>query len=133
MPGSAPGCTIFVKLWQFDPADRTHVRIDTGKMPYLPAPNRNNVIIMPLFADGREEVRLERWGAGAEIALSLPGGGEFLVLAGSFEEGGETLVPQSWLRLPAGTTLSAEAGAEGCELWVKTGHLRFPPTLPIGN
>lgn len=133
MPGSAPGCTIFVKLWQFDPADRTHVRIDTGKMPYLPAPNRNNVAIKPLFADGREDVRLERWGAGAEISLSLPGGGEFLVLAGSFEEGGETLVPQSWLRLPAGATLSAEAGAEGCELWVKTGHLGVLPTLPIGT
>src|SRR5258708_7872527 len=26
-PRSAPGCTIFVKLWQFDPADRTAVRI----------------------------------------------------------------------------------------------------------
>ena len=23
VPGSAEGCTIFVKLWQFDPADRT--------------------------------------------------------------------------------------------------------------
>ena len=30
-PGSEPGCVIFVKLWQFDPADRTEVRIDTGK------------------------------------------------------------------------------------------------------
>ena len=23
-----PGCTIFVKLWQFDPEDRTQLRID---------------------------------------------------------------------------------------------------------
>ncbi len=35
-PGSAQGCTIFVKLWQFDPADRTHVRIDTGRMSFVP-------------------------------------------------------------------------------------------------
>ena len=28
-PGSEPGCTIFVKLWQFDPDDRTQLRIDT--------------------------------------------------------------------------------------------------------
>lgn len=28
-PGSMPGCTLFVKLWQFDPADRTHVMINT--------------------------------------------------------------------------------------------------------
>ena len=31
-PGSEPGCTILVKLWQFDPEDRTHVRIDMGKI-----------------------------------------------------------------------------------------------------
>jgi anti-sigma factor ChrR (cupin superfamily) len=28
-PGSASGCVIFVKLWQFDPDDRTQVRLDT--------------------------------------------------------------------------------------------------------
>lgn len=26
-PGSAEGCVIFVKLWQFDPADRTQIRL----------------------------------------------------------------------------------------------------------
>src|SRR5271166_3471905 len=31
-PGSAPGCTIFVRLWQFDPNDRTQVRVDTANM-----------------------------------------------------------------------------------------------------
>ena len=30
---------------------------------------------------------------------------------------------QSWLRLPAGSTLRAKAGPEGCKVWVKTGHL----------
>ncbi|MEM8776605.1 MAG: cupin domain-containing protein, partial [Pseudomonadota bacterium] len=30
-PGSDEGCTIFVKLWQFDMADRTHIRADTNK------------------------------------------------------------------------------------------------------
>jgi anti-sigma factor ChrR (cupin superfamily) len=30
-PGSEPGCTIFVKLWQFDPDDRAPVRIDTPR------------------------------------------------------------------------------------------------------
>src|SRR5262244_2834830 len=37
-PGSEPGCTIFVKLWQFDPDDRTPVRIETsGKPASIPA------------------------------------------------------------------------------------------------
>ena len=31
-PGAAQGCTIFVKLWQFDPADRTPEVIDTNKI-----------------------------------------------------------------------------------------------------
>src|SRR5215468_10564910 len=36
-PGSEPGCTILVKLWQFDPADRTPVRIDTSGLSFAPA------------------------------------------------------------------------------------------------
>src|SRR5690242_4325689 len=52
-PGSATGCTIFVKLWQFDPADRTQIRLDTTKMAYTPAPGRDGVAVMPLFEDAR--------------------------------------------------------------------------------
>ena len=59
-PASAAGCTLFVKLWQFDLADRTHVCIDTGKMPFLPAPGRGGVEILPLFRDAREDVRIKR-------------------------------------------------------------------------
>jgi ChrR Cupin-like domain len=126
-PRSAPGCTIFVKLWQFDPADRTQVRVDTTGLPFAPAPDRPGVAVMPLFADARETVRLEQWQAGAEISLPVPGGIGLLVLDGAFSESGETFEPQSWLRLPAGATLRARAGANACRLWVKTGHLARPP------
>src|SRR5687768_15802796 len=102
-PGSAPGCTIFVKLWQFDADDRTEVRIDTSKRGFAAAASRPGVDIMPLFEDPREEVRLESWAPNAVIALDLPGGLEALVLDGSFEEGGEKFTAQSWLRLPAGS------------------------------
>jgi anti-sigma factor ChrR (cupin superfamily) len=122
-PGSEPGCVIFVKLWQFDPADRTEVRIDTGKRAFVPVPGRAGVEIMPLFRDDREEVRLEHWKPGARIDLPLPGGAEILVLDGGFAEGEEAFAAQSWLRLPAGATLHAEAGAQGCRVWMKTGHL----------
>lgn len=124
-PGSEPGCTILVKLWQFDLDDRTHVRIDTNKMEMLPAPDRPGVRIMPLFRDAREAVRLERWDAGTEIALQPEGGIELYVLDGSFEESGETFDRQSWLRLPVGAPLQAKAGPDGCRCWVKEGHLRF--------
>jgi hypothetical protein len=122
-PGSEPGCVIFVKLWQFDPADRTGVRIESGKGAFQPASGRPGVEIMPLFKDAHEEVRLERWAPEARIELALPQGAEFLVLSGGFEERSERFAEQSWLRLPANATLRAKAGTDGCRVWVKSGHL----------
>lgn len=122
-PASAPGCTIFVKLWQFDPADRTQIRLDTAPMTFEPVEGRPGIELMPLFHDTCEDVRLEQWAAGAAIALAPQDGIELLVLAGGFTEGGEAFTAQSWLRLPAGTALQAHAGPAGCRLWVKEGHL----------
>ena len=123
-PGSKPGCILFVKLWQFDLADRTPVRIDTATVVYVPASGRPGVELTPLFRDDREDVRLERWAPGADIALPIPDGAELLVLDGSFDEAGEHFEPQSWLRLPCGSALRATAGPQGSTVWVKTGHLR---------
>jgi len=122
-PGSAPGCTIFVKLWQFDPRDRTQVRRDSAAGVFLPLAGRPGVSAQALFEDADERVRLERWAPGAVVSLPVPGGIEVLVLDGGFTEGGESFVVQSWLRLPAGATLRAVAGPEGCRLWLKEGHL----------
>jgi hypothetical protein len=122
-PGSGPGCVIFVKLRQFKPSDRTEVRIETSEGPYISVADRPGVEWLPLFRDEREDVRLERWSPGARIEHQVDGGIELLVLAGSFREGGEEFVPQSWLRLPAGARLLAHSGAAGCRVWVKAGHL----------
>lgn len=121
-PGSEQGCVIFVKLWQFDPADRIQTRLQTSAMAFA-AIDRPGVAVMPLHQAVGEDVRLERWDAGTQVSLALPGGGEFLVLAGSFTEGGDTLETHAWLRSPAGSVFRAQAGAQGCKLWVKTGHL----------
>ncbi len=129
-PGSAPGCTIFVKLWQFDLADRTHVRIDSNKMAFVPDAARSGVEVMPLFKDQREEVWLERWQAGSEVELDARNGIEVLVLEGSFEEAAETFEPQSWLRLPKDSRTTAKAGAEGARVWIKRNHLAEAPTAP---
>ena len=68
-------------------------------------------------------MRLEHWAPGAAITRRLPGGAEVLALDGDFHEAGERFEAQSWLRLPAGSTLRAKAGPEGCKVWVKTRHL----------
>src|ERR1700760_3435219 len=107
-PGSDPGCILFVKLWQFDPADRKQVEIDTAAIPYEAAADRSGVAVLPLYRDADEEVRLERWMPDTAVSLNLPGGAELLVLQGGFEEGGESFEPLSWLRLPAGSALAAK-------------------------
>jgi len=131
-PGSRPGCILFVKLWQFAPDDRQPVRIDTNTLPYAHA-ERAGAEIKPLFRDADEDVRLERWRPGATIELPIARGAELLVLSGGFREGGDSFEPQSWLRLPPGYSLRATAGAGGCTLWVKTGHLARIRTLAPGR
>ena len=129
-PGSGPGCVILVKLWQFRPEDRQHVRLDTRTMSALPDPDRAGVERIELYTDEHEQVGVERWSAGTQIELELPGGAELFVLEGEARVGGEELSPWSWLRLPAGSRLDASAGPEGARLWIKRGHLRGPVSAP---
>lgn len=127
-PGSEVGCTIFVKLWQFDADDRTQVKIDMNKMASVPRAGHAGVEVMPLFQDSRETVEMQTWAPGANVTMALPGGGEFLVLEGNLETVGAVMRHHSWLRLPAGGTFEAVAGDDGAKVWIKTGHL--PATLP---
>lgn len=129
-PGSAHGCVIFVKLWQFDTADRTPIRIDTHKMPFVPIPEQRGAEIAPLFFDGRENVRLLRYAPNTNFALTASGGIELLVLEGGFDEAKSNFSPQSWLRLPPGAALNATTGEHGVKLWVKSGHLAHAQIAP---
>lgn len=130
-PGSAPGTTIFVKLWQFDPADRTEVRVHADQLARVSDAGRPGVQLTPLFKDANEDVRLELWPANVRVELDLPGGGEFLLLEGGFKEGGETFAPQSWLRLPRGSRLVADVGTQGAKVWAKLGHLAHLASLKL--
>ncbi len=124
-PGSNPGCVIFVKLWQFDLADRTHVRADINKIGQIKDATRSGVCVSTLFEDDRECVRLENWDANNEVSIDSAGGVEVFVLDGSFTESGDTLVKHSWLRVPSGGKFTATTGPTGASIWIKTGHLRF--------
>lgn len=124
-PGSAQGCIIFVKLWQFAAEDRTHVVVDMNQMGKTGDPLRRGVAVTPLFEDERETVQLEHWEPGARVQLGYPDGAELLVLAGDFRDAGDHLQPMSWMRLPCGGRLDACAGEKGARVWVKHGHLRY--------
>jgi anti-sigma factor ChrR (cupin superfamily) len=129
-PGSEPGCTIFVKLWQFDPDDRIQLHTDTRYLSFVLVPELPGVEIVPIFETASEHVCLERWAPGAVIDVAVSGGLELFVLDGSFNEAGEEFTQHSWLRLPAGSRLRASAGRGGCKMWVKSGHLKSSPRLP---
>ena len=129
-PGSAPGCTILVKLWQFEPSDPTFARIDTNKMAFVAPAGRKGVEVMPLFNDGREDVSLERWASGATLSLDAPGGMEVFVLEGGFAEGGEDFAVHSWLRLPKGGSADVSVGSKGAKVWIKRDHLAQDPKPP---
>lgn len=124
-PRSTSGCVIFVKLWQFDPADRMQIRLDTRELSFEGMPDRPGVDAMTLYQDKNEDVRIERWQPNANVGFAVADGAECLVLDGEFVESGEQFETQSWLRLPPGATLNAKAGSGGCKVWVKTGHLRY--------
>jgi hypothetical protein len=133
-PGSAEGCTILVKLWQFDPDDHSPVRLDTRSLALAPISGRPEVSAAELFRDTRETVRLEQWAPGAVVRDAPEGGLELFCLDGGFVEQGETFARWSWLRLPEGAPLKAEAGARGCRVWAKEGHLLFAePAMPAAG
>ncbi len=124
-PGSEPGCVIFVKLWQFDMTDRAHVRVRVDRIGAVEDGKRPGICVTPLYLDDREEVRIEQWAAGAEVILDDANGIEVLVLDGSFEESGDQLRKQSWLRVPIGGSVKAKTGPQGARVWIKSGHLPF--------
>ena len=122
-PGSAEGCVLFVKLWQFDPEDRQEVRVDTNALESVSDDTRPGAAVAPLFQDERETVRFETWAPGTSARIEAPGGAEILVVEGAGLLEGEQLEPWSWVRHPSGQAIELAAAEPGLKLWVKTGHL----------
>lgn len=121
-PCTDAGCTIFVKLQQFDRADRDRVVIDTLTAAWSPGAIPG-VAVLALHAFGDERVALERWAPGTQVgAHRHPGGEEILVLEGSFEDEHGRYPAGTWMRSPHGS-MHAPFSDEGCLAYVKVGHL----------
>ena len=126
-PGSEPGCTIFVKLWQFDLNDRTQFRKNMADELAAPV---NGVATALLHKDDREEVTYAHIDANTAFTNADAGGIELLIIGGSLKVSGEILPKGGWLCLPEGQALNAAAGSDGAKVWMKTGHLQHakPPS-----
>jgi len=108
-PFAEPGCVIFVKLRQFDLADREAMvlRLDDA------VPDAG-LRVRPVHRFGQEAVDWIVAAAGA--VCELPARAcvqEILVIDGEFEWEGRTLAPWSWLRVPAGVNLRLRAASAG--------------------
>lgn len=127
-PRSSMGCTIFVKLWQFDMDDRNQFHKTMADECANPI---NGIATAQLHRDAKETVFYSELDAGAILKNTDIGGIEVLVIAGSVVENGETLSKGAWLRLPSGQNLVAVAGDSGAKVWIKTGHLSHakPPLV----
>jgi anti-sigma factor ChrR (cupin superfamily) len=122
-PGSEAGCVILVKLWQFQPEDRTPVRLNIRELAAVTKPDDTGVSVVPLFKDKHEQVSVIQMKPNTNLELSPEGGAELFVLQGSVKEQQDSLIKHSWLRAPIGYSLCLNTDELGAEIWLKTGHL----------
>lgn len=121
-PRSAGGCTLFVKLRQFQPGDTDPVRIDTKAQAWRPG-LVPGLQVMPLHSFGTQHTALVDWAPGTVFQPHTHWGGEeILVLSGVFEDEHGEYPAGSWLRSPHGSRHAPRA-PQGARILVKTGHL----------
>ena len=120
-PFSKEGCTIFVKLHQFDERDQAIVRIQTRETEWLPG--QGDLQVMPLHSFETEHVALVKWPEGEIFKPHRHfGGEEILVLEGTFCDEHGKYPAGSWLRSPH-MSQHHPFVEEPTIIWVKTGHL----------
>lgn len=136
-PFSKLGCTILVKLWQFQAGDQQSVQFNaTESSAWQQADGiwtglATQVLLLHTHAEimtalcrlpADYTTRPQHYAAGLEI----------LVLAGELRDASGCYPVGTWLRLPAGSEQSWQTGTQAVQLYVKIGHLtaQFLP-LPI--
>ncbi|PSW11366.1 cupin [Photobacterium sanctipauli] len=121
-PFSKEGCTIFVKLNQFDANDLEQIRINTLETPWQQG--IGGLMVMPLHHFGGENTALVKWPAGERFQPHQHlGGEEILVLSGEFRDEFGEYPKGTWLRSPDKSEHFPYVEQETVIL-VKTGHLR---------
>jgi anti-sigma factor ChrR (cupin superfamily) len=121
-PHSAKGCTIFVKLHQFDPRDAEQKVVMPAQRDFRPG-LVDGLSVLPLHEFEGEHAALVRWLPGTRFRRHTHWGGEeILVLDGVFEDEHGAYPKGSWLRNPHGSEHTPFSD-EGCLIFVKTGHL----------
>ncbi|MCM5507788.1 cupin domain-containing protein [Vibrio sp. SCSIO 43169] len=120
-PFSDQGCTILVKLNQFDERDSASIRVNTRTQAWLPG--IGGLEVMPLHEFEHEHVALVKWPEGERFQPHRHfGGEEIFVLSGEFADEHGRYPKGSWLRSPHMSEHFPFVEQETIIL-VKTGHL----------
>ena len=121
-PFTREGCTIFVKLWQFQDGDDESVAIDTRAATFVPG-TVDGLSVLPLHQFETESTSLVRWQPGTYFNRHTHfGGEEIYVLEGTFEDEFGSYPAGTWLRSPH-RSMHTPFSDEGCLIYVKVGHL----------
>jgi len=125
-PFSKSGCTLFVKLRQFHPADGDSKRVDTTTASWYPG-LVSGLSVMPLHEFQGVGTALVRWAPNTIFNPHVhPGGEEILVLEGVFHDEHGSYGAGSWIRSPRYSKHAPFTKSEGALIYVKTGHLNYP-------
>jgi len=117
------GCTIFVKLHQFDQDDQQPVVIDTTQAEWSPG-LVPGLEVMSLHDYAGESVALVRWAPATQFSHHTHfGGEEILVLDGVFYDEHGEYPSGTWLRSPHQSQHTPFTKDEGALIYVKVGHL----------
>lgn len=120
-PFSKQGCTILVKLNQFDELDEWSVRINTNTQAWHQG--IGGLQVMPLHNFKYENVALVKWPAGERFQPhSHFGGEEIFVLSGTFQDEHGLYPKGTWIRSPH-LSQHFPFVEEETIILVKTGHL----------
>ncbi|AIS57855.1 cupin domain-containing protein [Vibrio coralliilyticus] len=120
-PFSDQGCTILVKLNQFDERDSASIRVNTHTQAWLPG--IGGLEVMALHEFEHEHVALVKWPEGERFQPHRHfGGEEIFVLSGEFADEHGRYPKGSWLRSPHMSEHFPFVEQETIIL-VKTGHL----------
>lgn len=121
-PHTRQGCTILVKLHQFNASDSAQFHVDTNAAEFRPG-QVPGLEVLPLHEAASESVALVRWAPGTRLGPHRhQGGEEIFVLSGTFQDEHGDYPAGTWIRSPHGSE-HAPFSDEGCLIYVKTGHL----------
>lgn len=123
-PFSDNGCTLLVRLRQYDGNDRKQVNINTNITPWHQG-MVEGLTVLPLYSqmDYPENMALVRWQPDTYFPQHThPGGEEIFVIEGTFEDDHGIYPQGSWIRSPH-MSIHKPYSKEGCLIYVRVGGL----------